>query len=89
AAKAGIEPDDRIILFDGQANPTWRNIELSAAISPEKPIDVVVERGNQRLPLTIVPAKTERTGQVVGDLEMRPDPGVQEVYVTDLLKDSP
>jgi len=89
AAKAGIEPDDRIILFDGQANPTWRNIELSAAISPGKPIDVVVERGNQRLPLTIVPAKTERKGQVVGDLEMRPDPGVQEVYVTDLLKDSP
>ncbi|MER3430291.1 MAG: RIP metalloprotease RseP [Blastocatellia bacterium] len=89
AARAGIEPGDRIVAFDGQTNPTWRNIELAAAISPEKPIPVIVERGGNQISLVIVPTKIERKGQAVGDLEMRPDPGIQEVYVGELLPDSP
>lgn len=89
AERAGIRPEDRIVMFDGQPNPTWRTIELGSAINPERPIPVVVDRAGQRIQLTLVPSKAERKGQAVGDPEMRPDSGVQDVFVGEVLPDSP
>lgn len=89
AEQAGIKAGDRIVAFDGIENPTWRKIETSSAISPEKPIQAVVERSGERLPITFVPAKAERKGQAFGDVEMSPETGVQEVYARNVMPDSP
>ncbi|MGH9947819.1 MAG: RIP metalloprotease RseP [Pyrinomonadaceae bacterium] len=89
AQTAGIVAGDKIVAFDGEENPTWRKIETGAAISPEKPIAVVVERNSERIPLTITPAKTDRKGQPFGDVEMKPETGVQQVLITKVNDGSP
>jgi len=89
ADRAGIKAGDRIVAFDGEQNPTWRKIETGAAISPEKPIAITIERSGERLPLTIVPAKAERKGQAFGDVEMRPETGAAEVYASEVFPGSP
>ena len=81
AEQAGLKAGDKIVAFEGEDNPTWRKIETGAAISPEKPVSIVVEREGQRVPLTITPAKVDRKGQAFGDTQMKPDDGVQEVFV--------
>ena len=80
AEQAGIKPGDKIVVFEDAENPTWRTIETGAAISPEKPVSIVVERDGQRVPLTITPAKVDKKGQAFGDVQMKPDDGVQEVF---------
>ena len=89
ADKAGIKPGDKIVAFEGEQNPTWRTIEMGAAISPEKPLPIVVERSGQNLQLTVTPTKADRKGQAFGDIEMRPEAGVAEVYASEVLADSP
>ena len=82
AEQAGLKTGDKIVAFEGEENPTWRKIETGAAISPEKPMSIVVEREGQRVPLNITPAKVDKKGQAFGDTQMKPDDGVQEVFVS-------
>ncbi len=81
AEVAGIQKNDRIVSFGGIENPTWERIRNDALISPEQPIPVTVDRGGQRIELTVKPAKTEQKGNVVGDIEFQPDMGVEPVIV--------
>ena len=72
AAAAGFQTGDRIVVFNGAENPTWRQIQLDAAIYPEKPVPVVVERNGQRVGLEIVPRKeTIMGGQRIGPMNPR------------------
>jgi regulator of sigma E protease len=89
ADKAGIKSGDKIVAFEGEANPTWRKIETGAAISPEKPLPIVVERSGERIPLKITPTKAERKGQAFGDVDMRPEAGTAEVYAREVFPDKP
>jgi RIP metalloprotease RseP len=82
AAKAGIQPGDRIVSFDGKENPTWERITNDSLISPDQPLAVVVERNGQRIPLTIKPArKSDNRGNQMGDLELEPDMGASAIIV--------
>jgi regulator of sigma E protease len=54
AAKAGIQPDDRIVSFAGIKNPTWDRVELELALTaPGHAAPVVVERGGQLVSLSV------------------------------------
>jgi regulator of sigma E protease len=55
AAKAGIQIGDRIARLDGIENPTWKQIDPKEALSPNQPLDVVIERGGKSFETTIVP----------------------------------
>jgi RIP metalloprotease RseP len=82
AAKAGIQVGDRIVSFNGVENPTWRNITIEAGINPDRQLPLVVERGDQRLPLTITPRKEAIfAGQNAGLIDADPDAGVMPVVV--------
>jgi regulator of sigma E protease len=82
AAKAGIQPGDRIVSFDGKENPTWERITNDSLISPDQPLAVIVERNGQRIPLTIRPArKSDNRGNQMGDLELEPDMGASAIIV--------
>ena len=89
AERAGLRAGDKIVAFEGEANPTWRKIETGAAISPDQPLPITVERSGQRVDLTITPAKVDKKGQGIGDVEMKPETGVEQIVVTNIEAGTP
>ena len=67
AEHAGIQVGDRIVGFDGAADPTWARVSDDALLSPEKAIPVTVERDGKRIDLNITPATMTQQGQTAGD----------------------
>src|SRR6202521_1134926 len=55
AAKAGLQPGDRIVKVDGIENPTWEQLQPRVMISPNQPLAVTVQRGEKVLEKTLVP----------------------------------
>ena len=58
AAKAGFQVGDRITRLDDIQNPTWKQVEMKAAMNPGQPLAVEVERNLQKLNMTVVPEAT-------------------------------
>jgi regulator of sigma E protease len=81
AEAAGLRPGDRIVSFNGREDATWEEINNDGNISPGQTIQLSVERGGQRLPLTITPEKREEDSQQIGDLGILPDYGSIPVRV--------
>src|SRR5262249_15005242 len=55
AAKIGLQPGDRITHLGDFENPTWEQVEPRIALSPNQPLEITVQRGNQTLQKTLVP----------------------------------
>jgi regulator of sigma E protease len=89
ADQAGVKVGDRIVNFDGIETPTLDRIRKDAAIAPEKPIAMVVERDGQRLPLTIKPTKVQINGNGIGELDFDPDMGAEPIVVDKLVDNMP
>ncbi len=84
AAKAGIEPGDRVVKIDGITNPTWEQLAPRVFISPNQPIAITIQRGNQLLEKTIVPKPV--TTSEVGSAGWYP---AEPVIIGRLEKDMP
>lgn len=89
AEAAGLKAGDRIISFDGMENPTWpeiNDIALTAPTKAPKPMPVTVERGGQKVSLSVTPQIIkDSNGNQFGDLGMIPDYGVDvPVIITSL-----
>ncbi len=89
ADQAGVKVGDRIVSFDGTENPTLDRIRKDAAIAPEREVAMTVERGGQRIPLTIKPSKVQVNGNGIGELDFDPDMGAEPIVVQDLVADMP
>jgi len=63
AAQAGLQSGDRIVRVDNIENPTWEQLEPRVWLSPNQPLTVTVQRGNQVFEKTIVP-KSVTTSEV-------------------------
>jgi len=85
AEQAGIRVGDRIVGFDGVENPTWERIRNDSVVAPEMPIPVTVERGGERVNLTIKPSKQDLKGNTVGSLDFDPT----EIVTLSPVPDSP
>jgi len=80
AAKAGLQPGDRIVRIEDIENPTWEQVYFKVVLNPNQPVNVTVRRGDQTFQRQIVP-KAVTASQVgsagwygdesviVGDLE--------------------
>jgi regulator of sigma E protease len=55
AAKAGILPGDRIVRIADIQNPTWEDVIPKAGLSPNQPLNVAIQRGDQILNKTVTP----------------------------------
>jgi regulator of sigma E protease len=55
AALAGLQPGDRIVKVDGIENPTWEQLQPRVWLSPNQPLNITVQRGDQVFQKTIVP----------------------------------
>jgi len=89
AEKAGLKVGDRIVNFEGQENPSWKRIQNDALLMPEKEVPIVVERGGERIPLTIIPTKITDNGNTAGELDLVPDAGSEPVIVSNVVSDMP
>lgn len=82
AETAGIQPNDRIVTFDGVENPTWERIRNDASLVPGQSLAIMVERSGQRIPLTIKPREfKDDGGHVLGSLDFEPDTGASPVII--------
>ncbi|MDX6303071.1 MAG: regulator of sigma protease [Blastocatellia bacterium] len=89
AEAAGLQPGDRIVVFDGNQNPKWRTIADDALLSPGQPIPLEVERNGQRLKLTIKPTPHTEEGETAGFLDFLPDYGNVPIVVREVVPNSP
>jgi regulator of sigma E protease len=55
AAEAGLQLGDKITRIDGIENPTWEQLEPKIWLSPNQPVTVTVQRGDQTFERTITP----------------------------------
>jgi regulator of sigma E protease len=62
AAKAGIQPGDRIVRIGGKSDPTWEDVSLKEFASAYQKVDVTVERGGRRIDATVTMTLGERSG---------------------------
>jgi len=71
AAKASLQPNDRIVQVEGINNPNWETVVNQVAISVAQPLHVEVQRGNQTLLKEIaVPDVPANAGDEVDPLEL-------------------
>lgn len=89
ADTAGIKVGDRIVGFDGAENPTWGQVSNDVLVSPDKEIPIVVERGGQKMPLTLRPTSVDRDGNKIGEIGVRPETGAEPVVVGAVQEDMP
>lgn len=89
AATAGLQPGDRIVSFNGTANPDWNTISGDALLSPNESLPIVVDRNGQRLELTIKPRVITIDGDQAGALDFIPDYGQPIVTIADVAPGSP
>jgi regulator of sigma E protease len=71
AAQAGLQPGDRIVKVDGIENPTWEQLQPRVWLSPNQPLTVTIQRGDQIFQKTIVP--TAVTTSEVGNAGWFPE----------------
>lgn len=60
AEAAGLRPGDRILRVDGEPVSTWSDFDFIVSTSPEKTLQLDVERGEGELTLPMTPTKHER-----------------------------
>jgi regulator of sigma E protease len=89
AERAGLKTGDRIVSFNGEEDMAWEQIQGDALLSPDQPLPLEVERGGQRIPLTITPKRDVDGGETVGRLGILPDYGDVPVVVTSVVSDTP
>ncbi len=62
AAKAGLQPGDKIVRLDGKNNPDWEDIVSKELPGAERPMTLTIERAGQRLPVSVTPMLDEKDG---------------------------
>ena len=84
AAQVGIQAGDRVVKIDGITNPTGEQLAPRVFISPNQPIAITIQRGDQLLEKTIVPKPV--TTSEVGSAGWYP---AEPVIIGRLEKDMP
>jgi len=74
AARAGLQVGDRIAKVDGIDNPTWEQLQPRVWLSPNQPLTVTIQRGNQILQKTVIPQAV--TSSEVGSAGWFPEDAV-------------
>ena len=89
AEKAGLKSGDRIVAFNGTEQPDWDAIYGDALLSPDQSLPLVVERGGQRISLSIRPTPHTENGETAGLLDFTPDNGGYPVVIRNISPGSP
>lgn len=80
AAKAGIQPGDKIVRLNGKDNPDWEDIITAEIASVARPISVSYDRQGRRYSTSVTPVLEEKSG--LGDAGWAGRNEIQIVGVT-------
>src|SRR5258706_5402725 len=69
AESAGLQPGDRIVVFDGNENPKWRTIADDALLSPGQPIRLRFRGNGEQMKLIIKRTPNKKEGETAGFLD--------------------
>jgi len=89
AEVAGLKSGDQIVSFNGTENPKWNTIRGDALLSPGQPLQLIVERNGERIPLTLTPTAVTEDGETAGFLDFVPDYGDVPVLVREIEPNTP
>lgn len=62
AEKAGIRAGDKITQIEGQKDPTWEDVVRHELASPDRKLDVTIERAGKQFNAAVYPAMDEKLG---------------------------
>jgi regulator of sigma E protease len=62
AAKAGIQPGDKIVRLNGRDNPDWEEIITKEIEGADRTLTVTVERNGHQFPVSVTPVLDEKEG---------------------------
>jgi regulator of sigma E protease len=69
AARAGIQAGDRVVQIDAEPTTRFEDVQRIVTAHPSVPLDLLIQRGDQRLHLTVTPeARDDGHGGHVGKL---------------------
>jgi regulator of sigma E protease len=60
AQEAGLRPGDLVLTLGGKAMANWEVFQTEVALNPNRKMPITVERGGERLPLTLPVGETDR-----------------------------
>lgn len=83
AARAGLQPGDRLRAVDGEALPTWQDWVARIRAHPAQPLRIEYERDGRRGELTVVPDAVDDGGARVGRIGAGPQ--VDEAVLATLM----
>ena len=72
AARAGLQPDDRVVAVAGSPVRTWEEAVRGIEANPGRAVPFVVERGGRRVTLSVTPEATAENGKQVGKIGAQP-----------------
>ncbi len=81
AERAGLRPGDHVVAVDDVRIDNWSDWVDYIRAHPDNRLRVEVERGSERLQLTLVPRKIEERGEAIGQIGAYvrpPPPGADE-----------
>ncbi len=73
AAKSGLRAGDVIVEVDSDRNPTWEDVSLKEVVSPGRAMNLIVERGGERLLIAVTPELDPKAGYGVAGWAERQD----------------
>ncbi|AUX47922.1 zinc metalloprotease [Sorangium cellulosum] len=76
AAAANLKDGDRIVEIDGTPVQDWEKMAEIISRSPGRQLDLVIERGSERIPVAITPASDNGSGRIgvtaIGPIQRAP-----------------